>query len=184
MKGFVRAYPLFSLCGLNCMLCTMHIGGYCPGCGGGDGNQGCAIARCGMDHGVEFCSDCGDYPCAKYEGIDRFDSFITHRNQKRDLDKVRRMGLDAYCAELDEKAAILQILLEEYNDGRKKTLFSAAVNLLELAALRPILGALARQSTADMTEKAALAAKQLQAAAAEQGISLRLRKQNKTVQKL
>ena len=35
MKGFTRAETRFSLCGLNCRLCSMHLGGYCPGCGGG-----------------------------------------------------------------------------------------------------------------------------------------------------
>ena len=48
MKGFEREDQLFSLCGLNCGLCSMHLGGYCPGCGGGAGNQACAIARCAM----------------------------------------------------------------------------------------------------------------------------------------
>ena len=35
MKGFTRGETRFSLCGLNCALCSMHLGGYCPGCGGG-----------------------------------------------------------------------------------------------------------------------------------------------------
>ena len=44
MKGFTRTETRFSLCGLNCALCSMHLGGYCPGCGGGAGNQSCAMA--------------------------------------------------------------------------------------------------------------------------------------------
>lgn len=178
MKGFVREYPLFSLCGLNCALCTMYIGGYCPGCGGGEGNQGCAIARCGMGRSVDFCSECGDFPCAKYDGIDTFDSFITHANQKRDLQKLRQVGLDAYRTELEEKAVSLHILLKEYNDGRKKTLFCTAANLLEQNVLRHTMEELSAESTSDMTikEKAALAAKKLDTAAAKQGISLKLRK--------
>ncbi len=54
MKGFVRKDPYLSLCGLNCKLCSMELGGHCGGCG--FGNQSCAIARCGMEHsGVEYC---------------------------------------------------------------------------------------------------------------------------------
>ena len=34
MKGFTREETRFSLCGLNCALCSMYLGGYCPGCGG------------------------------------------------------------------------------------------------------------------------------------------------------
>ena len=37
MKIVHREYPLLAMCGLSCGLCTMHLGGYCPGCGGGDG---------------------------------------------------------------------------------------------------------------------------------------------------
>ena len=56
MKDFLRQEPLFSLCGLNCGLCTMHLGGHCPGCGGGAGNQSCSLARCSLQHGgVAFC---------------------------------------------------------------------------------------------------------------------------------
>ena len=51
MKGFVRENQLLSLCGLNCGLCPMKLDGYCPGCGGGDGNQSCAIARCSIKRG-------------------------------------------------------------------------------------------------------------------------------------
>ena len=64
MKGFEREDQLFSLCGLNCGLCSMHLGGYCPGCGGGAGNQACAIARCAMqkEDTPMYCSACSEFP--------------------------------------------------------------------------------------------------------------------------
>ncbi len=49
MKGFERENQLLSLCGLNCGLCPMRIGGYCGGCG--NGNQSCRIARCSLEQG-------------------------------------------------------------------------------------------------------------------------------------
>ena len=56
MKGFQREDRFFSLCGLNCGLCTMHISGNCPGCGGGEGNQSCKIACCSLEHGgIQYC---------------------------------------------------------------------------------------------------------------------------------
>ena len=36
MKDFARDETRFSLCGLNCLLCPMRTGGYCPGCGSFD----------------------------------------------------------------------------------------------------------------------------------------------------
>lgn len=127
MKNFTREYPLFSLCGLNCGLCTMRLGGHCPGCGGGDGNQSCSIARCSVEHGVAFCSLCSEYPCAKYDGIDEYDLLISAQNMRSNLEKVKKIGLDAYKIELDEKLAMLHILLERYDDGRHKSPFCTAV---------------------------------------------------------
>ena len=57
-------------------------------------------------------------------------------NQKTDLEKMQRIGEEAYNAEQVEKRQILDRLLAEYNDGRKKTLFCLAVNLLPLEELR------------------------------------------------
>lgn len=54
MKGFKRNNQLLSLCGLNCGLCPMHIDGYCPGCGGGAGNQSCRIARCSLEQNTKL----------------------------------------------------------------------------------------------------------------------------------
>lgn len=122
MKDFMRADLLFSLCGLNCGLCPMHLDGYCPGCGGGEGNQSCKIARCSLQHGkVEYCSQCQEFPCEKYEEIDAVDSFITHQNQKRDLVRQKEAGTELYRAEQEEKLRCLKWLLKNCNDGRKKT---------------------------------------------------------------
>lgn len=179
MREFCRSDQLFSLCGLNCGLCTMHMGGYCPGCGGGKGNQPCWIARCSLEQGgVEYCFQCSQYPCSHYRESDRYDSFITHRNRFQDMEKRKRIGPEAYGAEQREKQEILKTLLDHYNDGRKKTLFALAVNLLALEALREVMGGLAKTvpPDADTQEKAAWAAKLLQAQADEENILLKLRK--------
>ena len=43
------------------------------------------------------------------------------------------MGMETYLEELGEKTAILEKLLAGYNDGRRKSFFCLAVNLLELS---------------------------------------------------
>ena len=101
MKGFTRMETRFSLCGLNCDLCSMHLGGYCPGCGGGAGNQSCTMAKCSLEHGgIQFCWECREYPCPRYDGIDDWDSFVPHRSRQQDIAKVRELGLEAYLAQL------------------------------------------------------------------------------------
>lgn len=180
MKDFYRKDFRFSLCGLNCGLCPMQLGGYCPGCGGGPGNQSCAIARCSLQHGgVEYCCHCADFPCGRYEREDEFDSFISHRNRLRDLERLQQMGVEAYQAEQREKVQVLSELLESYNGGRQKSFFCTAVNLLPLADLRVVMEELASKTAfagLSLKEKSVLAAARLQAAADARGILLRLRK--------
>lgn len=181
MKGFTRKEPMFSLCGLNCALYSMRVGGYCPGCGGGEGNQSCALARCSLEHGgLEFCADCAEYPCARYEGFDDADSFVPHSRRRADLERARELGLEAYMSELREKAALLSELLEGYNDGRRKSLFCTAAYLLPLPDLRETLQALRALPAQDAKERAASAAGLLQTAAAARGISLKLVKKPKS----
>jgi len=183
MKNYKREYPLFSLCGLNCGLCPIHhMDNGCPGCGGGEGHRSCAIVKCSLQHGaVEYCWQCGEYPCERYDGIMDYDSFMTHKNMFSDFDKAQRIGLDAYRAELEEKAAILRTLLEGYNDGRRKTCFCQAVTLLELPDIRDVMKRLAMETDPQATvkEKAALAVKLFQNMADQRQIVLKLNRKPK-----
>lgn len=173
MKGFTRKNQLFSLCGLNCGLCTMRLGGHCGGCG--NGNQSCKIARCSLEHGgVEYCCECPHYPCEQYEKCDEYDSFITHRKRKADMEKLRRIGADRYNAEQEEKVRLLGYLLSTCNDGRRKTLFCLAVNLLELADVQAVADRLMASDLSTVKERAVYAAALLQEAAGEKGIALKL----------
>ena len=180
MRGFKRQNQLLSLCGLNYGLCPMFLNKSCPGCGGGEGNQSCKIAKCSMEHGgVEYCFQCSEYPCEKYKHIDNFDSFITHQNQKSDLEKAQLIGMDAYNAEQTEKSRILDILLSGYNDGRRKAFFCAAVNLLAVHELREVLRKIehrADMETLTLKESGAFVVSLLQDAAAKKNIDLKLRK--------
>lgn len=180
MKGFTRTETRFSLCGLNCALCSMHLNGYCPGCGGGAGNQSCAIAKCSLEHGgIQFCWTCPEYPCSRYEGFDDGDSFVPHRNRQQDIAQAKALGADAYLAQLEEKRAILEELLSRYNDGRRKTLFNTAVYLLPLEDLRSVMATLeGRPELGEQAikERALAAVELLQQAADQQGIHLKLNK--------
>lgn len=180
MKHFSRTNTAFSLCGLNCALCTMYLDHYCPGCGGGAGNQSCKIAKCSIAHGqIEYCYECGEYPCSYYQGIDEFDSFITHRNQLKDLDKARHLGPERYLTQLREKADILNTLLQHYNAGRQKSFYCLAVNLLELNNVREVMLQIRQEADLQdmpLKDRAAVVMKLFQDAARQQGIVLKLNK--------
>lgn len=183
MKGFTRAETRFSLCGLNCVLCSMRLGGYCPGCGGGAGNQSCVLARCSIEHGgLQFCWECPEYPCPRYDGFDDGDSFVPHRNRTKDIANARKLGLETYLAVLEEKRAILDALLADYNDGRRKIFFTTAVYLLPLEDLRAVMAALNGQpelTGQPVKERALAAVGMLQEAADRRNIRLKLNKKPK-----
>ena len=144
MKGFVRGNQLLSLCGLNCGLCPMNIGGYCGGCG--NGNQSCKIARCSLERGkVEYCYDCAQFPCALYDGCGECDSFITHAKQIEDMHFAQRVGVEEYNDIQRRKIKALEFLLAEFNDGRRKSFFCTAVNLLELSEVEEAMARLMAQ---------------------------------------
>ena len=93
------------------------------------------------------------------------------------MERAQR-DMEAYHEQLEQKALILQALLRDFNDGRRKSYFCLAVNLLDLQSLQAITERLKAQITAEMTlkERAAAAVKLLEEAAQRQGIVLKLRK--------
>lgn len=188
-KTYQRKYPFFSQCGLNCGLCPrFHTDGAsrCPGCGGSgffEKRPSCGIISCSVRHGnLAHCYLCEEYPCQKYQKADLCDSFISHRNMKSDFARAKQIGIDAYYAELEQKMAILALLLASYNDGQKKSFYCLAVNLLALADLLSVIQQLAdtTKSMQSIKEKAAFASSLLQQVAEQQGIELKLHKKAAT----
>ena len=101
----------------------------------------------------------------------------THRNRRADLEKVRQFGAEAYNTEQMEKMKILDILLSGYNDGRKKTLFCVAVNLLNLQELKEALREIESRSDMEiltLKEKSAFAAGVLSEIASRRKVELKL----------
>lgn len=180
MKEFYRDNQLLSLCGLNCGLCPMHLGSHCPGCGGGSGNQSCKIARCSLENNkVEYCFECHAFPCKKYKEIDDFDSFITHKNQRADLEKAKRIGIDAYNIEQTTKIELLNYLLSHFNDGRRKSFFCLAVNLLDLKDIQQLIMQIRDTKDLNMLtrkEQAKFITSLFQDTAKQKNIELKLRK--------
>jgi len=189
MKYNTRKYPLFAACGLNCGLCPnfhLHTEGKfrCPGCAGegfSEAHPTCGILTCCQRKGIEFCSDCKEFPCAKYDNWGEYDSFISHRNHVSDIEKAKRIGIDSYIAEQTEKVGSLSELLKSYNDGRRKTFFCLAVNLLELHDIKTVMTRIESEidKATDLKERATAAVRMFEEIAEERGISLKKRKKLK-----
>ena len=184
MEYKVRSYPLFSACGLNCGLCPRyHTKGQsrCPGCAGegfSEAHPACGILSCAQRRGLEYCFLCVEFPCKKYDNADLYDSFISHKNQFRDMEKAKEVGMDAYEAELNEKVDIVHKLLNSYDDGRKKSFYCTALNLLDLRDIKTVMEQVDSEIApeASQKEKAAAAARIFEEMAEMREVSLKLRK--------
>lgn len=155
MKEYEREYPIYALCGLNCGLCARYQTegeSKCPGCGGLNFHMkhpSCSVIACSKKHNnVEFCSQCDSYPCGKYVQISPTDSFISYKNVQSDFEKAKNNGIESYISELKEKMSILGLLIEKYNDGRRKSFYCTAVNLISLHDLQEIMNEIQRNPNA------------------------------------
>lgn len=174
-KEQLRHYPMFSLCGLNCGCCTLQLGGHCPGCGA-PGRPSCRLLKCAVAHGnVKYCCDCAEYPCERMSETTDTVSFVTCRHRLKDLEQLREIGPEAFEAIQDRKQAILKTLLENFNDGRRKSFYSLAITLLPLADCETVMTELKIQVNASLTlkEKALIAVQLFQDCAGQAGIILK-----------
>ena len=184
MSNHHRTYPLLSACGLNCGLCPRyHTNGVskCPGCGGGDfhtKHPTCGILSCCRRRMIEYCYECNEYPCKKYDNADTRCSFITHRNMFKDFEKAKNHGLTAYQSELNQKVQILHDLIENYNDGRRKNFFCIAVNILELQDVREVMTNISQEldPSLPIKEKSLIAVRLFQTMADKRNVVLKLKK--------
>jgi hypothetical protein len=112
---------LVALCGIDCGICELNmckdnpelfaylvskgipkeklpctgcrnIKGYCPAIGAVQ----CATYVCATEKGVDFCYDCGDFPCTKLQpSADRAD-VLPHNTKVFNLCTVKRIGVENF----------------------------------------------------------------------------------------
>ena len=101
---------------------------------------------------------------------------MPHREQ---LAHLRRQAAEpeAFRAGLAEKSRLLTALLEEYNDGRRKSFFCTAVNLLPAGDTAAVLAQL--DGSLPLKARSAQAVRLLTGAAEARGLSLKLNRKPK-----
>ena len=183
MTPFVRKNPLFSLCGLNCCLCprfNTNGSSKCPGCGGENfSNQHptCAVATCNRKHdNVEYCFQCSEYPCKKYQEESKCDSFISYKSVRQNFIEARN-DLGKYETELVKRQKSLKTLLEMYNDGKSKGLYCLVANDMPIKELELLIKQILElPNTMDIKEKAKEVRRRIVLLEEKLGIEFTLRK--------
>ena len=137
------------------------------------------LAASGTELNIAICVM--NIPARNLKALDNSDSFITHKNQLTDFDKVKNIGLDAFKAELNSKVELLKGFLMNFDDGRRKSFFCIAVNLLDLQDLKRVMEQIKDEIRPDepLKEKSGAAVRLLQTMAEKRDISLELRKKPK-----
>lgn len=95
------------------------------------------------------------------------------------LAQLKHAGPEEYGKEIQARASILHAMLDRYNDGRHKTLFCLAADLLALDSLCSAFHCAEhepRLQKADKRGKASFITNLLLEAAARQGVELKLHK--------
>ncbi len=141
LENFERTDGLFSLCGLNCGLCGYRLQGNCDGCFKESFcAETCPRVPCSIRHGnLQYCFECPEYPCKHYDGFDSYDTLVLHRNQRKDMQKAKDIGIGAYLAEQRQKVGLLDRLLKSYDDGHSLVFFCSAVNMLSVDDMRSMI---------------------------------------------
>jgi hypothetical protein len=138
-----KRYSTIGCCGINCGLCPRYytVGkSKCPGCQGEnfiEKHPSCSfITCCVKKKNLETCADCIDYPCPKFAKWDMGDSFVTHQNCKYNLEYIKKNGLKDFIKQQKERMDILEMLLDEFDDGKSKSFYCLATGLLPLNELK------------------------------------------------
>ena len=118
----------YGYCGMPCALCT----------------------RCRTE-GSSRCPG-GDFPCPKLGKMGDFRDLDTGRVKERTCRAVAAEGLPAWLAEYEEKADLLTVALERYNNGRMKRYLCELFLQQDLDTLRRIMARAEALEGADSKE--------------------------------
>ena len=119
-----EAKNLIGCCGLYCGLCNKYQSkapSRCMGCRLGEQHSWCSIWNCCVKkHGFETCTECDEiFHCAIFlrrkvvEWIPAADN----------LHQIKNIGLKSWLKGQKERQALLEALLDNYNEGRSMSLY-------------------------------------------------------------
>ncbi len=148
----LKVYPTVGVCGLDCGLCPRYYtvgASKCPGCGGPgflEKHPSCSfITCCVKKRGLEVCGECQEFPCPKFKSEEEYrqlaesSSYAPYRNILPNLRCIKEKGIKAFVTRQEKRIALLDEMLEGYDDGRSKSFFCRAAALLDPKILRESL---------------------------------------------
>lgn len=155
------------ICGLSCRLCPnyhMDTKSRCLGCKSEERIAvGCPFITCAIKKKeIEFCFFCEENKsCPKWrehrEISKSYDSFKCYQKLNDDIELIQRNGVDGFENIMKAKEALLNKMLNEFNEGRSKSYYCIAATVFEVNELSEITAKVINASKGfDIKEKAAL----------------------------
>lgn len=133
----------YGYCGMPCALCTRYRTegkSRCPGCShDGYYTEPCKVHKCCREKSLAHCGQCGDVLCRYLGKMGDFRDLNTGGVKKRTCQAVSVHGFEAWYEEYKEKADLLTIALERYNNGRMKRFLCELFLQQDIQTLRTIM---------------------------------------------
>ena len=148
----IKQYPTIGVCGLDCGLCTRYytVGpSRCPGCAGPgffEKHPSCFFITCAVKQkNLEVCVECSDFPChkfkseAEYQQLDESPSYPSYRKVLPNFNYIKEYGIKKFIEQQKERIRLLEIMRANFDDGRSRSFFCRAANLLEITDIKDAL---------------------------------------------
>ncbi len=101
---------LFAPCGMNCMVCYVHLKSKkpCDGCLGDDINKPerckkCEIKLCANTKGLVYCYECNDFPCKHIKNLEKSYKKRYKTSLIANSENVKANGIASFMREEREK---------------------------------------------------------------------------------
>ncbi len=182
----LKAHPTIGVCGLDCGLCPRYYTAgksRCPGCGGPgflDKHPSCSfITCCVKKRALEVCGQCPEFPCPKFRSEDEYPAtessfYPPARKMLSNLRSIKEAGIERFVARQRKRIALLEAMIDRYDDGRSRSFFCRAAALLDPEGLtRSLAGASkATAGTSDVGHRARIMRGILAEVALGEGVEL------------
>lgn len=132
------------------------------------------VTCCVRTHDLEACGLCAEFPCGRFaRETGETDSFITHRKVMSNSREIAGNGVEHFISGLEERMAVLDTFLRDYDDGRSKSFYCLACTLLSMEKLKSAIDGI--PSDGGRKEMAKELRKRLEAIAENEKVELKLR---------
>jgi hypothetical protein len=148
-KYLTKKYPTIGVCGLDCGLCPRYYtvgSSRCPGCGGPDflnKHPSCSfITCCVKKKNLEVCAECSEFQCSKfksneeYQQVKESSSYPSCKKVIPNLNFIKEHGIKKFVEQQKKRIELLEIMIENFDDGRSKSFFCISCALLPLDKLQ------------------------------------------------